>query len=107
MNQKKRSKFLVIPLILLVVGGFVVWYFVLRQTDVPANIIEVSGRIESDGATVAPKTSGKIKEITVREGDQVKFGQVIAVLDDEQLRAREEQAQAAVEIGRASCRERV
>jgi multidrug efflux pump subunit AcrA (membrane-fusion protein) len=28
--------------------------------------------------------------ISVREGDQVKAGQTIAMLDDEQIRAREE-----------------
>ncbi len=104
-TQNRRFPFFIIPLLLLVaVGGFLVWYFVLRQTKVPANLIEVSGRLESDDATIAPKTSGKIKEITVREGDQVKAGQVIAILDDEQLRAREDQAQAVVTQAEARVR---
>jgi HlyD family secretion protein len=45
---------------------------------------------------VAAKTTGRIREITVREGDRVDAGQVLAVLDDEQVRAREQQAAAAV-----------
>ncbi|MBX7173385.1 MAG: HlyD family efflux transporter periplasmic adaptor subunit [Pyrinomonadaceae bacterium] len=94
---KRNFPFKIIPVLLILgIAGFLVWYFVLRQPVTAKNIIEVSGRIESDDATIAPKSSGKIKEIKVREGDQVKAGDVIAVLDDEQLRAREEQAQAAV-----------
>jgi HlyD family secretion protein len=45
---------------------------------------------------VAAKTSGRIREITVREGDCVEAGQVIATLDDQQIRACEQQAEAAV-----------
>ena len=53
-------------------------------------------KAESDEATVATKTAGHVREIHVREGDKVKAGEVIAVLADEQLKAREEQAQALV-----------
>src|SRR5437667_3144890 len=60
-------------------------------------IIELSGRIEGDDSAVAPKTSGRILEVRVREGDSVNAGQILAVLDDQQVRAREEQARGAVE----------
>jgi HlyD family secretion protein len=63
---------------------------------VPANIVELSGRIEGDDSSVAAKTSGRILEVRVREGDSVKRGDVVAVLDDQQVRAREEQARDAV-----------
>ena len=56
----------------------------------------LSGRIEADEAAVAPKLGGRILEIRVREGDTVNAGDVIAVLDDEQVRAREDQAKAAL-----------
>jgi HlyD family secretion protein len=59
-------------------------------------VIAVSGRIEGDEAAVSPKTSGRIREVTVREGDSVQAGAVIAILDDEQVRAREQQAVAMV-----------
>ena len=45
---------------------------------------------------MAAKLSGRILEVRVREGDTVNAGDVIAVLDDAQIRAREDQAQAAV-----------
>ncbi len=96
-RSKRKVKRIVIPAVLvLALAGALLWYFLLRGPDVPPNIIEVSGRIESDDAAVAAKAGGRIREITVREGDMVKAGQVIAVLDDEQMKARIDQAQAAV-----------
>jgi HlyD family secretion protein len=81
---------------ILLITGATIWWFFLRESTTPREIISVSGRIESDDAAVAAKTSGRIREITVREGDQVKAGQVIATLDDEQVRARVDQAQSNV-----------
>ncbi len=66
------------------------------RNRVPDNVIVLSGRIEGDDSAVSPKTAGRIIEIRYREGDIVKAGDIIATLDDEQVRAREEQAQAAL-----------
>lgn len=81
----------------LAIVGTLVWYFFIRVPPAPAGIIAVSGRIESDDAAVAAKTAGRLREIKVREGDTVTAGQVIAVLDDDQVRAREQQARSAVD----------
>ncbi|HKQ77882.1 MAG TPA: HlyD family efflux transporter periplasmic adaptor subunit [Blastocatellia bacterium] len=94
-NNHSKKVIRVIILVLTLTGGLV-WWFFLRESNAPREIISVSGRIESDDAAVAAKTSGRIREITVREGDQVKPGQVIATLDDEQVKARVDQAQSNV-----------
>jgi len=91
-------------LVVVAAAAFVGWRYYFGGPAVPANVIQVSGRIEGDDAVVASKTSGRIREITVREGDEVKAGQVIAVLDDEQLRAKEEQATSAVRQAEARVR---
>src|SRR5919205_1207455 len=91
-------------LAIIAAAGVLVWRYFLSGPAVPPNVIEVSGRIEGDDAVVASKTSGRIREISVREGDEVKAGQVIAVLDDEQVRAREEQATSAVRQAEARVR---
>ncbi|MEA2175290.1 MAG: rane fusion protein YbhG [Blastocatellia bacterium] len=99
-SPKKIAR--IIPvLVIVLVAGFLVWWFFVRQPPIPQNVIAVSGRIEGDDAAVAAKTSGRIREITVREGDQVKAGQVLAVLDDDQAQARTEQAQSAVQQAEA------
>jgi HlyD family secretion protein len=91
-------------LLLLGLAGFLAWRWFLAAPARPAGVIAVSGRIEGDEAAVAAKTSGRIREITVREGDPVTAGQVIALLDDEQIRAREQQAEAAVRQAEARAR---
>ncbi len=92
-NHRIKAVFI---LILLSLTAASAWWFFLRQPAAAPEIITLSGRIEGDEATVAAKTSGRISDITVREGDAVTAGQVIAILDDEQIKAREEQARSAV-----------
>jgi HlyD family secretion protein len=62
----------------------------------PEGIVTLSGRIEGDQSKIGPRTGGRIVEIAVREGDTVQADQVIASLDDEQVRAREAAARAAL-----------
>jgi HlyD family secretion protein len=91
-------------LLLLSLAGFAGWRLFLAPSGLPPGVIGVSGRIEGDDAAVAAKISGRVREITVREGDHVEAGQVIAALDDEQVRAREQQAEASVNEAEAHVR---
>ena len=96
-------------MVLLIVGGilvaaFFVWRGFFTNPAVPDNIVALSGRIEGDDSAVAPKTGGRILEIRAREGDSVKVGDVIAILDDEQVRAREQAARAALAQAEAQAR---
>ena len=99
-----RRRRLAILAALVVLAGLAVWRFVLAPPGLPPGVVAVSGRIEGDDSAVAAKTSGRIREISVREGDHLEAGQVIAVLDDEQVRAREQQALAAVRQAEARAR---
>jgi HlyD family secretion protein len=80
----------------LAVGAYWIWRTWFAQPLLPDSLVALSGRIEGDVSALAAKTSGHILEVRVREGDSVKAGEIIAVLSDEQVRAREEQARAAV-----------
>lgn len=80
----------------LAIVALLVWKVFFAAPSLPGSIVALSGRIEGDDSAVAPKTSGKILEVTVREGDTVTAGQVIAHLDDAQVRAKEDQARAAL-----------
>jgi len=92
-----RARAVVIGIVLvLAIAAITVWRVVLAKPRTPANTIILSGRIEGDDSAVSGKATGRLLEIKVREGDQVKAGDVIAVLDDQQMRARVEQAQAAL-----------
>lgn len=93
---RPRRRLFPLIIVVLAVAAFFIWRGYFANPRVPDNIIVLSGRIEGDDSAVAPKTEGRIVEIRVREGDTVKAGDTIAVLDDAQVRAREEQAQAAL-----------
>jgi HlyD family secretion protein len=99
----RRRAIVVMALAVVVVIAVIVW----RQfaaSAAPEGLVTLSGRIEADEAAVAPKLGGRILEIRVREGDGVNAGDVIAILDDEQVRAREDQAQAALTHAEAQAR---
>ncbi|MGI8746199.1 MAG: HlyD family secretion protein [Bryobacteraceae bacterium] len=95
-NLRRRIVPIVAVLLIVGIGAFAVWKLFFSQPKLPDNVVALSGRVEGDDSAVSPRTSGRILEIHYREGDVVNAGDVIAVLDDQQVRAREEQAQAAV-----------
>ena len=70
MSASRRRRAIVI-LLVLALAGFATWRLVLTRSAVSPGVLAVSGRIEGDDSAVAAKTSGRIREITVREGDQV------------------------------------
>jgi HlyD family secretion protein len=82
--------------VVLIAAGILVWQLFFATPSVPAGIVAVSGRMEGDDSAVASKTTGRILEVRVREGDTVNAGDPIAILDDAQIRAREDQARAAL-----------
>src|ERR1700691_1156169 len=95
--QAGRARTVIIAIVLLLaVGAIAVWRVVLAKPGDSANVVYLSGRIEGDDSAVSSKATGRLLEAKVREGDEVKAGDVIAVLDDQQLRDRETEAQATV-----------
>ncbi len=62
------------------------------------NVVALSGRIEGDDSAVASKLPGRVVSISVREGDVVHAGDVIATLDDAQARAAVADAEARVSM---------
>ncbi len=103
-HRRRRSVLALAVLLVVGLAGFAAWRFLVASPGLPPGVIAVSGRIEGDDAAVAAKTSARVREITVREGDRVEAGQLIAVLDDQQVRARERQAEAAVRQAEARAR---
>src|SRR5437762_5268629 len=88
MIPRWRTLAFVASLAVLGLVGFVAWRLLVARPEIPRGVIAVSGRIEGEGAPVATKTAGRILDIAVREGDWIAAGQVVAVLDAEEGRAR-------------------
>ena len=95
-RHSRRGRRIAIGVVLAGLVGLATWYVLFGRPVPPREVVTLSGRIEGDDSAVAAKTSGRLREVRVREGDSVEAGQVIALLDDQQIRAREQQAEAAV-----------
>ena len=93
--RQHRIAIIIAGIVLIAVAIFI-WKAFFAVPAIPASIVVVSGRIEGDDSAIAAKTTGRILEVRVREGDSVNAGDTIATLDDEQIRARERQAEATL-----------
>ncbi|MBE0583904.1 MAG: biotin/lipoyl-binding protein, partial [Desulfofustis sp.] len=96
--EKKTSwkRWIILAVIALVLVIAVVTTLRFMNRGLPDGLIQANGRIEGDRVSVASKFPGRIARLLVREGDEVKSGQTLAVLEDTQIRARVSQARAAV-----------
>jgi HlyD family secretion protein len=92
----KRRMMIIASAAILIVAGIIIWRVFFATASLPDSIVAVSGRIEGDDSAVASKTTGRILEVRVREGDIANAGDTIAILDDDQIRARENQARATL-----------
>ena len=90
--MKKR-----LPIILiLIAAGIGVYLWRTGYFAGPRKSIQVSGNLEMTLVDISFKTAGRMTELTVREGDTVKKGQVIARLDAAQLEQQKLRDVAAV-----------
>ena len=67
-----------------------------RQQEVPLNVRSTGTVHARETTVVSAQVMGRIQQVLVREGDSVRAGQTLAVLDDSTMRASVEQAQAGV-----------
>ncbi|MGQ0571532.1 MAG: HlyD family secretion protein [Armatimonadota bacterium] len=98
--HRRRIPILLAVLVLVAVTAAAV-YFVLPRARSNDGQIEGSGTIEATQVDVAPQVAGRVIALRVREGEQVKAGQVVVELDHETSDAQVAQAQAAVAAAEA------
>jgi RND family efflux transporter MFP subunit len=120
-NGKGRW-WLIAGAVLLALLGAAAWFW-LRPTRIPVHvataqavpqganaragsILDASGYVVARReAAVASKITGKMIELDIEEGDRVKAGQVIARLDDSNIRASFNAARAQVDLAQAGLAE--
>ena len=83
-------------LLILVAGGAYYWY--LSSRPVP---LVLTGIVTTNDIVVSPQIAGRIEQLSVDEGDEVKANQMLAVLDSGELQ-QEHAYYAASEAGVAS-----
>jgi multidrug resistance efflux pump len=75
-------------------AGSLVWYLLTthRSSD-----LELIGTVDANEVLVSSKIPGRIQTLTVDEGDTVKAGQLIAVIESEDLQAAQQAAAATAQ----------
>src|SRR5262249_13537353 len=68
----------------------------LRGTSIPKGITKTNGRIEATQVDVAAKYAGRLATVTVKEGDEVIAGQVVARISSPEYEAQLRGARAQV-----------
>ncbi len=79
---------------------------IVKKGDVAAQLTVVGNLIGDQTVDVAPKTGGRLITMNVQLGDRVRKGQVIAKIEDREIVEQVRQAQANLEVSKATIRQR-
>jgi HlyD family secretion protein len=82
--------------------GYLAWhYYAMRlAAEAMPGLASGNGRIEAVEIDIAARVAGRLAEVTVREGDFVTAGQIVARMDIEQLAAQKREAEAQLSRAR-------
>ena len=69
-----------------------------QEQQVPVRLRSTGTVHARETAVVSAQVMGRIQQVKVREGDSVRAGQTLVILDDAALRSQVEQAQAGVKV---------
>lgn len=95
----KDKRLILVPIAVIVIA--VVGWMLLGRNRHDADSISASGTIEGTEADLGFQVGGRVADVTVREGDAVHAGQVLARLDQAELEARRAAAVAQAQGARA------
>jgi HlyD family secretion protein len=77
-----------------------------KRLAVAERVTVVGNLIGAVTVDVVPKVSGRIESVAVRLGDPVRRGQLLATLEDRELREQLRQTEASLEVSKATIRQR-
>jgi HlyD family secretion protein len=89
-----RQKLAIMLGLLAVVMTVLALWITRGAGDPPEGFAKTNGRIEAERVDIATKFAGRLKTVSVKEGDRVKAGQVLAQLDTAELEAQLKEAEA-------------
>ncbi|MDI6716679.1 MAG: efflux RND transporter periplasmic adaptor subunit [Actinomycetota bacterium] len=99
----KHKRLVLVPLVLVILGAAGIgWYLYQANQNSSNGKIEGSGTIEAVDLNISSRLSAEVKAVKVREGEHVKKGDVLVVLDDSILKDQVAAAKAGVEAAQAT-----
>ncbi len=105
--QKPRRWARVLSIVAFLAAGGVagVYWWSHRIAPLPPGIAFGNGRLEADEIDIQSKFAGRILKLLVDEGDLVKGGQVLAIMDTRDLEASLKKAEAQVRLAQKTVEE--
>ncbi|WP_315071487.1 efflux RND transporter periplasmic adaptor subunit [uncultured Clostridium sp.] len=116
LKRKPSKKIVVLSTIFVIAAAIIIWKFVIPKSAVAIkctalskgkviNSVSVLGEIKSkDSTNIYSTINNSIKEVKVKEGDKVKAGDVLAILDSADLEKDIEQSIAVADAEEAGNR---
>jgi|SRR5579884_401388 len=95
-KRPRLGRALLLLLLLIGAAGGSAWWWSHRIPPLPPTIASGNGRLEADEIDIDTKFAGRIAKLLVDEGDMVAPGQVVAVMDTQDLQAQLKQYQQVV-----------
>jgi HlyD family secretion protein len=93
--MNKKTVIVILVVIAVAIAAGLWWHGRVRNSD--ASLV-LHGNVDIRQISLAFDGSGRITEVRANEGDSVKAGSIIAVLDTRTLQLQAEQAQAQIEV---------
>lgn len=78
----------------------------VKRGDVAAHLTVVGNLIGLQTVDIAPRTGGRLLSVAVQLGDAVRRGQAIAKVEDREIVEQVRQAEASLEVSKATVRQR-
>lgn len=100
-KRPRAKRALLLSILLIGAIGAGTWWFYPRN-GLPPGIAFGNGRLEADEIDIDTKFAGRIAELLADEGDVVKAGQVVAVMDTRDLQVSLQKAAALVQQAQQS-----
>lgn len=84
-----------IPIVILTITGI---FLLVKKSGKNDNSIKIIGMVDAEFVDVSSSLPGRIDSVFVHEGDEVKAGQTLAILKDEEMNTIQQQALDAIVI---------
>ncbi|MCU0494948.1 MAG: efflux RND transporter periplasmic adaptor subunit [Chloroflexaceae bacterium] len=98
----KRARIILPVLLILALASGGAWWWQQQTATAAASSLSGSGTIEAEEVLITAEIAGRVKRLTVDEGQSVSNGAVVAELDTALLEAQLAQARAAVALAAAN-----
>lgn len=100
---KKPNKIRTIIIVAIILGliGLVAWGLIKDKRETVSEPITIQGHMEVAQTPIAAKVAGRIANIYVKEGDDIKIGTRLIDMDSPEINAKVEEAQAGKQMAQS------